>query len=103
MTDRMSFSLHLGNRTFNSAIGRTPTQYEDLAFLRTAVEFLFRNMIRNTVYFFLPDLYHELVVLGFIIYITRYILLFQSPDAMLQSCSTRNCPGSYEFFITQVR
>src|SRR5688500_14195764 len=93
MTDRMALCLQFGTSAFDGTIGGSPTQHQYLSFVSTTVQFLFGNEFCDLVHFFLPDLHHQLVVLGFITDIACYILLFPTTDPVFQPGRTGYGPG----------
>src|SRR5581483_7756948 len=99
----IAFCLQLGDGTLDGPIGASPAQHEQIAFGRTAVELLWRNMICYPRYFFFPDLDHELVILGIVADVTGDILFFQTADAVFKTGSPGYRPGPHQLFIPQIR
>ena len=53
---------------------------------------MFRDIKCNLIHFFLPDLYHQLVILRIVANITGNVLFFQSAYPILQSGYGGECP-----------
>ena len=86
--------------TFYCTKSRAPSKHQYFSFCRTVINFLFRNIISNLVYFLLPDLHHQLMILRIITYITCNVLFFQSTNPMFKSWCAGYCPWTSQFFIT---
>src|SRR3982751_2008834 len=63
---------------------------------------LFRNVVSDLVNFFLPDLHHQLVILGIIAHITCDVFFLQSTDAVLEPRCSRNGPWPNEVLIALI-
>src|SRR5882757_4263674 len=91
----ISFLLQFGYGALDGSVCAAPAQYQQVSFVRTAIQFLQGYIVSDLLYFFFADLHHQLMILRIIAYISRDILFFQPADTVLQSRSAGDGPGAY--------
>src|SRR5215510_15795394 len=84
------------------AVSRPPAQNQDLAFGRA--EYLDgRDVLLHALNLFGAQADHEVVIIGFVVDITRNVLLLDSADAMFESWRAGDRPRARQsLLITQV-
>ena len=79
------------HRRANCSVGSAPTHNKQVAFF-ISINRGQRNVIRDALDFFSSQVDHFVVVLGFVIHVSRLVLFLQSADSVFESRCSRDCP-----------
>ncbi len=89
--------------SFDGTESASPSQYQYFAFVGSAVNFLFWDIICNGINLGLSCFYHVLMVLRVIAHISCDVLFLNASNPVFQSFGTWNSPWTNKFFVSLIR